>query len=44
MISDVYDYHFAQLILDQHGDDAPYFAATRADKMLERGDLESMAA
>ena len=38
MISDVYDYHSAQLILDQHGNDAPYFAATQADKLLERGE------
>ncbi len=44
MISDLNIYGSAQLIVDQHGDDAPIFAAMQADKMLERGGMESMAA
>ena len=44
MISDLNIYCSAQLIVDQHRDDAPIFAAMQADKMLERGDMESMVA
>ena len=44
VISDLDIYRSAQLIVDQHRDDAPIFAATEADKMLKRGDVESMAA
>jgi len=44
VISDLDIYCSAQLIVDQHRDDAPIFAAMQADKMLERGDIVGMAA
>ena len=37
-------YRSAQLIVDQHGDEAPIFAAMQADNRLGRGDMEGMAA
>ncbi len=37
-------YRSAQLIVDQHGDEAPIFATIQADNKLERGDMEGMAA
>ena len=43
VFSDLDIYSSAQLIVDQYCDDAPIFAASQADKMLERGHLESMA-
>ena len=30
----------AKLLIDQHGDDAPIFAAMQADKLAEAGDRE----
>ena len=33
----------ANLLIKQHGDDAPIHAAMRADKMLEAGDLDGLA-
>ncbi len=44
VISDLKIYGSAQLIVDQHGDEAPIFAAMQADNKLERGDMESMVA
>ncbi len=34
----------AKLLIDQHGDDAPIHASMRADKMLDKGDLDGYAA
>ncbi len=36
-------YRSAQLLVKQHGQDAPIHAAMRADAMLEAGDLEGWA-
>ena len=33
----------AKLLIDQHGEDAPIFAAMQADKRLEAGDLDGKA-
>ena len=44
VILDLDIYRSAQLIVDQHGDEAPIFAAMQADNKLERGDMEGMAA
>ena len=44
MTSDLDIFRYAQLIVDQHSDEAPIFAAMQADKMLERGDMEGRAA
>ena len=44
VISDLNIYGSAQLIVDQHGDEAPIFAAIQANKKLERGDMVGMAA
>ncbi len=32
-----------KLLIDQHGEDAPIFAAQQADKCLEAGDLDGKA-
>ena len=40
MASDLDIYRCANLLIDQHGEDAPAFAAMRADKRLEAGDIE----
>ena len=40
MIDDVEIFRAANLLIKQHGDDAPIRAAQRADKMLEDGDLD----
>jgi len=37
-------YRTAKLLIDQHGEDAPIFAAMHADKCLEGGDLDGKAA
>ncbi len=34
----------AQVLVKQHGQDAPVHAAMRADAMLEKGDLDGYAA
>ena len=33
----------AKLLIDQHGEDAPIFAAMQADKCFEAGDLDGKA-
>ena len=33
-------YRSAKLLIDQHGEEAPIFAAMRADALLEAGDRE----
>ncbi len=43
MISDLDIYRSANVIIRQHGEDAPIEAAMRADTMLERGDLDGYA-
>jgi hypothetical protein len=43
MIPDLDIYHTANLLVKQHGDDAPIHAAMRADAMLEAGDLDGYA-
>ncbi len=40
MISDLDIYRSAQVLIKQHGPDAPIHAAMRADSMLEAGDLD----
>ncbi len=37
-------YRSAKLLTDQHGEDAPIFAAQQADRCLEAGDLDGKAA
>ncbi len=39
MIPDLDIYRSAQVLVKQHGQDAPIHAAMRADAMLEAGDL-----
>ena len=36
-------YRSAKLLIDQHGEDAPVFAAQQADRCLEAGDLDGKA-
>ena len=43
MIPDLDIYRSANLLVQQHGEDAPIHAATRADAMLEAGDLGGLA-
>ncbi len=43
MTSDLDIYRSAKLLIDQHGEDAPIFAAMQADKCLEAGDLDGKA-
>ena len=40
MTPDLDIYRSAQLLVKQHGEDAPIHAAMRADAMVEAGDLE----
>ena len=40
MTSDLDIYRSAKLLIDQHGEDAPIFAAMQADKCLAAGDLD----
>ncbi len=40
MIPDLDIYRSANLLVKQHGEDAPIHAAMRADAMLEAGDLD----
>ncbi len=37
MLTDLDIYRFANVLLEQHGQDAPIHAAMRADAMLEKG-------
>ncbi len=43
MPSDLDFYRSAQVLVKQHGQDAPIHAAMRADAMLEKGDLDGCA-
>ncbi len=43
MIPDLDIYRSANLLVEQHGEDAPLEAAMRADQMLEAGDMEGFA-
>ncbi len=43
MIPDLDIYRTANILVKQHGEDAPIQAALRADAMLEKGDLEGCA-
>ncbi len=43
MPDDLDIYRSAKLLIDQHGEDAPIFAAMHADKCLEGGDLDGKA-
>ena len=36
-------YRSAKLLINQHGEDAPIFAAQQADACLERGNLDGKA-
>ena len=43
MTSDIDIYRTANLLIEQHGEDAPIHAAMRADELLEAGDLDGLA-
>ena len=43
MIPDLDIYRTGNLLIQQHGDDAPTEAAMRADELLETGDLDGYA-
>ncbi len=43
MIPDLEIYRSAQVLVKQHGQDAPIHAAMQADAMLESGDLDGYA-
>ncbi len=43
MIPDLDIYRTANVLVKQHGDDAPIHAAMRADELLDKGDLEGCA-
>ena len=43
MPSEIDIYRSAKLLIDQHGEDAPIFAAQQADACLEKGDLDGKA-
>ncbi len=43
MTSDLDIYRSANLLSQQHGEDAPIHAAMKADAMLEAGDLDGLA-
>ncbi len=40
MPDDLDIYRSAKLLIDQHGEDAPIFAAMQADRCIEAGDLD----
>ena len=44
MTSDLDIYRSANVLVKQHGQDAPIHAAMRADAMLEKGDLDGYTA
>ncbi len=44
MIPDLDIYRSANLLIKQHGQDAPIHAAMNADAMLDKGDLDGYAA
>ncbi len=43
MVSDLDIYRTAQVLVKQHGQDAPIHAAMRAGELLEAGDLDGYA-
>ncbi len=43
MIPDLNIYRSANVLVKQHGEDAPVQVAMRADAMLEKGDLDGAA-
>ena len=43
MIPDLHLYRSANLLVEQHGEDARVHAAMRADAMLEKGTLDGLA-
>ncbi len=43
MTSDLDIYRSANLLIKQHGEDAPIHAAMQADAMLDKGDLDGYA-
>lgn len=43
MIPDLDIYRTANILIREHGEDAPIQAAMRTDAMLEKGDLEGCA-
>ncbi len=43
MTSDLDIYRTANVLVKQHGQDAPIHAAMRADELLDKGDLEGCA-
>ncbi len=43
MIPDLDIFRSANLLIKQHGEDAPIEAAMRADAMLDKGDLDGYA-
>ena len=43
MIPDLDIYRTANVLVKQHGQDAPIHAAMRADEMIEKGDLDGYA-
>ncbi len=43
MIPDLDIYRTANILVKQHGQDAPIHAAMRADAMLDKGDLDGCA-
>jgi hypothetical protein len=40
VIADLDIYRSARVLIDQHGEDAPIWAAQKADAMLESGNLD----
>ena len=42
-IADLDIYRTAKLLVDKHGAEAPIHAATQADAMLDKGDLDGQA-
>ena len=43
MIPDIDIWRSSQVLVKQHGADAPIYAAMRADAMLDKGDLDGYA-
>ncbi len=43
MIPDLDIYRSANVLVTRHGADAPIYAATRADAMLDKGDLDGFS-
>lgn len=39
-MEDIDIYRTASVLIEQHGNDAPIYAATRADEMLAAGDID----